>query len=197
MIIHISIIHIFSRSGSRSTSASHKTILQMLCTCITRHLMQSHNGLEHILSRAEGVEIGDFTVWKHLNFKPRWGGGGYSAPPPPHTPSWFCLVPLGHLNPGSATAMETENVRLVVLVIDQELEEAVSGIKTVNLRNNLTVSVEQRGWFHIFEECLPYKQVQKRESWVVLLLIGLDLLKIRTFTRTCRTSFPREAAIYK
>ena len=92
--------------------------------------------------------------------------------------------------------METENVGLVVLVIDQELEEAVSWIKSVNLRNNLTVSVEQRGWFHIFEECLPHKQVQKRE-WLWLLVIGLNLLKIRTFTRTCRTSFPREVTIYK
>ena len=96
--------------------------------------------------------------------------------------------------------METENVRLVVLVIDQELEEAVSWIKTVNLRNNLTVSVEQRGWFHILRTRNVYRTSKcKSENhglWL-LLIIGLDLLKIRTFTRTCRTSFPREAAIYK
>ena len=48
-------------------------------------------------------EIGDFTVWKHLNFKicvPPLGA--HSAP---YTPAGFVLCPPGHLNPGSATGI--------------------------------------------------------------------------------------------
>ena len=79
----------------------------MLCTCITRHILQSHNGLEHIFVPCWRGGNWGFHCLKTLKFQnflgrcpePRWGA--HSAP---HTPSWFCLVPPGHLNPGSATA---------------------------------------------------------------------------------------------
>ena len=84
--------------------------LQMLCTCITRHILQSHNGLEHIFVLCWRDGNWGFHCLKTLKFQnfsgrcpePRWGA--HSAP---HTPSWFCLVPPGHLNPGSATGVCT------------------------------------------------------------------------------------------
>ena len=116
-IIHISIINISWSYISQSYISSldldldllprlTRPYLQMSCTCITRHIMQSHNGLEHIFVPCWRGGNWGFHCLKTLKFQnfsgrcpePRWGA--HSAP---HTPSWFCLVPPGHLNPGSAT----------------------------------------------------------------------------------------------
>ena len=115
----------FHRPLSRSTSASHDTrpCLQMLCTCITRHILQSHNGLEHIFVPCWTGGNWGFHCLKTLKFQkfsgrcpePRWGA--HSAP---HTPSWFCLVPPGHLNPGSATEERDLFNDILLLQIEQK-----------------------------------------------------------------------------
>ena len=105
----------------------------MLCTCTTRHILQSHNGLEHIFVPCWRGGNWGFHCLKTLqlqNFsgrcpEPRWGA--HSAP---HTPSWCSLVPPGHLNPGSATVSCWVPVhRLISLRLQmcEELVEVVVG----------------------------------------------------------------------
>ena len=101
MIIHISIINIawsyisqsniliFSRSRSRSTSASHQTISSNVMYMYNKHILQSHNGLEHIFVPCRRGGNWGFHWLKTLKFQnfsgrcpePRWGA--HSAPTPP------------------------------------------------------------------------------------------------------------------
>ena len=101
MIIHISIIHIFSRYLDLDLLPRlTRPYLQMLCTCITRHILQSHNGLEHIFVPCWRGGNWGFHCLKTLKFQnfsgrcpePRWGA--HSAPHTnPTPPAGFVLCP--------------------------------------------------------------------------------------------------------
>ena len=105
MIIHISIINISWSYISQSYISSLDLDLdlprltrpyrQMLCTCITRDILQSHNGLEHIFVpcwRGGNWGFHCLKTLKFQNFSGRCPEPCWGLTAPPH-PSWFCLVP--------------------------------------------------------------------------------------------------------